>query len=96
MNKGLTLLTNMYTNLDITDMETCYKAFRAEIIKNINIKSNRFDFEPEVTAKILKQKVRFKELPISYNGRNNNEGKKITWKDGIQAILTLIKYRFFD
>ncbi len=95
-NFVLTQLTRFLFNTNLTDMETCYKAFRAEIIKNINIKSNRFDFEPEVTAKILKQKVRFKELPISYNGRNNNEGKKITWKDGIQAILTLIKYRFFD
>ncbi len=95
-NNVLTQLTRFLFNTALTDMETCYKAFRADIIKNIEIKSNRFDFEPEVTAKILKQKVRFKELPISYNGRNNSEGKKITWKDGVQAILTLIKYRFFD
>lgn len=95
-NNVLTQLTRFLFNTSLTDMETCYKAFRADIIKNIEIKSNRFDFEPEVTAKILKQNVRFKELPISYNGRNNSEGKKITWKDGVQAILTLIKYRFFD
>ena len=95
-NFVLTQLTRFLFDTNLTDMETCYKVFRADIIKNIEIKSNRFDFEPEVTAKILKQRVRFKELPISYNGRNNREGKKITWKDGVQAILTLIKYRFFD
>ena len=76
-------------------METCYKAFKAEFIKNINIESDRFDFEPEITAKVLKQKVRFKELPISYNGRALNEGKKITYLDGLDAIATLIKFRFF-
>ena len=95
-NFVLTQLTRFLFDTNLTDMETCYKVFRADIIKNIEIKSNRFDFEPEVTAKILKQRVRFKELPISYNVRNNREGKKITWKDGVQAILTLIKYRFFD
>lgn len=95
-NKVLTLLTQILYNTKLTDMETCYKAFRSEIIKNIKIKSNRFDFEPEITAKILKQKVRFAELPISYNARTNSEGKKINWKDGLQAIYTLIKYRFID
>lgn len=95
-NKTLTLLTNILFGAKLTDMETCYKAFRKEFIKNINIKSNRFDFEPEITAKVLKQKVRFKELPISYNARTNNEGKKIGWRDGVQAIFTLIKFRFFD
>ena len=95
-NKILTLLTQILYDTRLTDMETCYKAFRAEVIKNIEIKSNRFDFEPEITAKILKQKVRFAELPISYNARTNSEGKKINWKDGIQAIFTLIKYKFFD
>ena len=95
-NKILTLLTQILYNTKLTDMETCYKAFRSEIIKNIKIKSNRFDFEPEITAKILKQKVRFAELPISYNARTNSEGKKINWKDGLQAIYTLIKYRFID
>lgn len=95
-NKTLTLLTNILFGAKLTDMETCYKAFRKEFIKNINIKSNRFDFEPEITAKVLKQKVRFRELPISYNARTNDEGKKIGWKDGVQAIFTLIKFRFFD
>ena len=75
-------------------METCYKAFRADFVKGIDIESNRFDFEPEITAKILKKKARFVEVPISYNARQENEGKKITWKDGVQAIFTLLKYRF--
>ena len=70
--------------------------FKKEFIKNVEIKSNRFDFEPEITAKVLKQKVRFKELPISYNARTNAQGKKIGWKDGVQAIWTLIKFRFFN
>ena len=95
-NKTLTLITNILFKAQLTDMETCYKAFKKEFIKNINIKSNRFDFEPEITAKVLKQKVRFMELPITYNGRAFDEGKKITWKDGLQAIFTLIKYRFMD
>lgn len=95
-NKFLTLLTNILYGTAITDMETCYKAFKREVIQNITIESNRFDFEPEITAKIMKQKVRLKEIPISYNGRAHNAGKKISWKDGVQAIFTLIKYRFFD
>ena len=95
-NQFLTLLTNLLFGASLTDMETCYKAFKKEFIKNIKINSNRFDFEPEVTAKLLKQNVRFTEIPISYNGRTFYEGKKITWKDGLQAIFTLIKYRFFD
>jgi hypothetical protein len=77
-------------------METCYKVFRADIFKKVNIKSNRFEFEPEITAKVLKQGVRLYELPISYYGRNYDEGKKITWKDGFGAIGALIKYRFMD
>lgn len=93
-NKTLTLITNILFKAQLTDMETCYKAFKKEFIKNIDIKSNRFDFEPEITAKVLKQKVRFMELPITYNGRAFDEGKKITWKDGLQAIFTLVKYRF--
>lgn len=93
-NKTLTFLTQILYGTKLTDMETCYKAFRSEIIKNIEIESNRFDFEPEITAKILKQNIRFSELPITYNARGVNEGKKINWKDGIQAIFTLIKYRF--
>ncbi len=95
-NKTLTFLTQILFNTKLTDMETCYKAFRADLIKNIKIKSNRYDFEPEITAKILKQNVRFRELPISYSARTAAEGKKIGWKDGVQAIFTLFKYRFFD
>lgn len=95
-NKILTFLTNILYNTTLTDMETCYKAFRADVIKEINIKSNRFDFEPEITAKVLKMKYHLLEVPISYYGRGNLEGKKITWKDGFCAIRALIKYRFID
>lgn len=95
-NKVLSLLTNILYNSTLTDMETCYKVFRAEIFKAVKINSNRFDFEPEITAKVLKQGVRFYELPISYYGRDYAEGKKITWKDGFQAIWALLKYRFVD
>ena len=95
-NKFLTLLTNILYGAEITDMETCYKAFKRELIQSITIKSNRFDFEPEITAKIMKKKARLREVPISYFGRGHEEGKKINWKDGIHAILTLIKFRFID
>jgi len=95
-NKVLTLMTNILYNTTLTDMETCYKAFRTEFIKGIEIKSNRFDFEPEITAKVLKRGARLYELPISYYGREYDEGKKITWKDGIHAIFALIKFRFVD
>lgn len=95
-NKFLTLITNVLYNTTLTDMETCYKAFRAEVIKPVTIRSNRFDFEPEITAKVLKQNIRLFEAPISYCGRNFDEGKKITWRDGFVAIWTLIKYRFVD
>ncbi len=95
-NKFLTLLTNILYNTTLTDMETCYKAFKAEFIKGIEIKSDRFDFEPEITAKVLKRGARLYELPISYYGREYCEGKKITWKDGIHAIWALIKFRFVD
>lgn len=95
-NKLLTLMTNILYNTTLTDMETCYKAFKADFIKGIKIKSNRFDFEPEITAKVLKKGARLYELPISYYGREYNEGKKITWKDGIHAIFALIKFRFTD
>lgn len=95
-NLTLSFLTRILYSTDLTDMETCYKAFKKDFIKNVEIKSNRFDFEPEITAKILKQKVRFRELPISYNARTNQEGKKIGWRDGLQAIWTLLKFRFFD
>lgn len=95
-NKFLSLLTNVLYNSTLTDMETCYKVFRADIFKRVKIKSNRFEFEPEITAKVLKQGVRFYELPISYYGRDYSEGKKITWKDGFHAIWALVKYRFSD
>lgn len=93
-NKFLTFMTRILYNAKITDMETCYKAFRADIIKKIEIKSNRFDFEPEITAKILKKGVRFRELPISYNARTTEAGKKITWRDGVQAVWTLLREKF--
>jgi glycosyltransferase involved in cell wall biosynthesis len=95
-NKFLTFLTNVLYNTILTDMETCYKVFRADVIKNIQIKSNRFDFEPEITAKILKRKYKLYEMPISYSGRDFNEGKKISWKDGFAAVWALVKYRFVD
>jgi glycosyltransferase involved in cell wall biosynthesis len=95
-NRFLSLLTNILYNSTLTDMETCYKVFRAPIFKKITIRSNRFDFEPEITAKVLKQGVRLYELPISYYGRDYNEGKKITWRDGFSAIFALLKYRLMD
>lgn len=95
-NKFLTFITNVLYNVRLTDMETCYKAFKTEFIKGIQIKSNRFDFEPEITAKVLKKGAKLKELPISYNAREYGEGKKITWKDGVHAILALVKFRFSD
>ena len=95
-NKFLSLLKNNLYGSTLTDMETRYKAFRAEFIKDITIKSDRFDFEPEITAKVLKKHARLYELPISYYGREFSEGKKITWRDGIFAIIALIKYRFTD
>lgn len=95
-NKFLSLLTNILYDCTLTDMETCYKVFRADIFKRVVIKSNRFEFEPEITAKVLKQGVRIYELPISYFGRDYAEGKKITWKDGFGAIWALFKYRFMD
>lgn len=93
-NKFLTTLSNMFTNLNLTDMETCYKVFRREIIQSIQIKENRFGFEPEITAKIAKTNSRIYEVGISYNGRTYDEGKKIGWKDGVRAIFCIIKYRF--
>jgi len=93
-NVMLTLLSNMFTNLNLTDMETCYKAFRAEIIKNIRIEQNRFGFEPEVTAKIAKLHCRVYEVGISYSGRTYEEGKKIGLKDAVIALWCIIKYHF--
>jgi glycosyltransferase involved in cell wall biosynthesis len=94
-NKFLTLLSNALTNLNLTDMETCYKVFRADVIKNIVITSDRFDFEPEITAKVARAGCRVYEVGISYSGRDYNEGKKITWIDGLKALLAIFKYRFF-
>ncbi len=95
-NKVVTTLSNMFTNLNLTDMETCYKVFKAEIIKDIKIKSNRFGVEPELTAKIAKKRVRVYEVPISYDGRDYSEGKKITWRDGIAAVYYILRFRFCD
>jgi glycosyltransferase involved in cell wall biosynthesis len=95
-NSFLTLLSNMLTDLDLTDMETCYKAFRREIIQSIEIEEQRFGFEPEITAKIAKRgNLRIYEVGISYYGRTYEEGKKIGWKDGIRAIYCIIKYNCF-
>jgi glycosyltransferase involved in cell wall biosynthesis len=94
-NMVLTILSNMFTNLNLTDMETCYKVFRREIIQGISIKENRFGFEPEITAKIAKLECRIFEVGISYYGRTYKEGKKIGWKDGFRAIYCIIKYNLF-
>jgi glycosyltransferase involved in cell wall biosynthesis len=95
-NKSLTLLSDMFTNLKLTDMETCYKVFRREVLKDIRIKSNRFGFEPEITAKVSKGSWRVYEVPISYAGRTYEEGKKITWKDGVQALWYIVRYQLGD
>jgi glycosyltransferase involved in cell wall biosynthesis len=95
-NKFLTLLSNALTNLNLTDMETCYKVFRREVLNDIQLKSNRFGFEPEFTAKIAKKDFRIYETPISYSGRTYAEGKKIGWKDGVKAIVAILWFRFFD
>ncbi len=95
-NKVLTLLSDMCTNLKLTDMETCYKVFSREVLKEIHIKSNRFGFEPEITAKVSKGNWRVYEVPISYAGRTYEEGKKITWKDGVQALWCILRYQIGD
>jgi glycosyltransferase involved in cell wall biosynthesis len=94
-NKMLTTFSNMLSNLNLTDMETCYKVFKKDILEAIHLKSKRFGFEPEVTIKIAKMKVRIYEVPISYSGRDYSEGKKIGWKDGFAAIFHIIRYKFF-
>ena len=91
-NKFLTFLSNMFTDLNLTDMETCYKLFKREIIQSINIEENRFGFEPEITAKLAKMKCSIYEVGISYSGRTYEEGKKIGWKDGFRAIFVILKY----
>lgn len=106
-NKFLTLLSNMFTNLNLTDMEVCYKVFRREVIQGITLKSDRFGFEPEVTAKVARfrmppvdgrpaRKCRVYEIPVSYNGRGYEEGKHITWKDGVQALYCIFRYAYAD
>lgn len=91
-NKGLTMFSNLFTHQKLTDMETCYKAFRRDIIQKVDIEEKRFGFEPEITAKISDMRIRIKEVPISYYPRTNEEGKKIGFKDGLRAIYCIIKY----
>ncbi len=93
-NKLLTLITNILFNINLNDMETCYKVFRREALEGVEIKSDRFGFEPEITAKMVKSGQRIYEIPISYFGRTYEEGKKITWKDGLVALYTLLRFRF--
>jgi glycosyltransferase involved in cell wall biosynthesis len=95
-NRFLSLLTNVLYNSTLSDMETCYKLFDRSVLDTITLRAERFDFEPEVTAKILRQGIRIYEVPVSYTGRELFEGKKITWRDGFAALKTLIKYRFVD
>ncbi|MDZ7638466.1 MAG: glycosyltransferase [Bryobacterales bacterium] len=96
MNAMLTLISNMFSNLDLTDMETCYKVFRTDLLKSIPIRSDRFGFEPEITMKASKRKLRIYEVPISYHGRSYEEGKKINWKDGVQALSTIFRFWLID
>ena len=95
-NKFLTILSNMFSNLNLTDMEVGYKVFKSEIIKSIKLEENRFGFEPEITAKIAKLKIRIYEVGINYYGRKYEEGKKITWRDGFSAIRCILKYNIFN
>jgi len=95
-NKLLTLITNVLYNVNLNDMETCYKVFRREALQGVTIRSDRFGFEPEITAKVAKRKLRIYEVPISYFGRTYEEGKKVTWKDGFSALAALLKFRFTD
>jgi glycosyltransferase involved in cell wall biosynthesis len=95
-NRFLSLVTNLLYNTTLSDMETCYKLFDRAVLDGISLRSQRFDFEPEVTAKVLRQGIRIYEVPISYSGREIDEGKKITWRDGITALWALVKYRFVN
>jgi len=95
-NLFLNLVTNVLYNTTMTDMETCFKAVRAELLQSLNLKSDRFGIEPEITAKLFKRGARVYEVPITYEGRDYTEGKKITWRDGFPALWTLVKYRFVD
>jgi len=95
-NKFLTILSNIFTNLNLTDMETCYKVFRASLLPNIQIRTERFGFEPEITAKFAKLKCRIYEVPVSYSGRGYEEGKKITWRDGAVALFYIVRFWLFN
>ncbi len=94
-NKALTLLSNMFTNLNITDMETCYKLVRTDLMKRLPLTANRFGFEVEITARLAQVGARIWEQPISYSGRTYAEGKKITWKDGVAAFFHILRYNLF-
>lgn len=94
-NKMLTAFSNVLSNMNLTDMETCYKVFKKDVLSRIRLKSDRFGFEPEVTIKVAKLKCRVYEVPISYSGRDYSEGKKIGWKDGVAAIFHMLRYKFF-
>jgi len=95
-NRFLTTLSNIVSDLNLTDMETCYKVFRSETLRRIRLRSNRFGFEPEITVKLAKLRARIYEVPISYSGRDYDEGKKIGWKDGAAALIHIFRFRFFD
>jgi glycosyltransferase involved in cell wall biosynthesis len=94
-NRFLTLLSNMFTNLNLTDVETCYKVFRAPLLRNLDLRENGFGFEPEITAKLAKTRCRIYEVGISYSGRTYEEGKKVNWKDGFRAIYAIVRYNLF-
>jgi glycosyltransferase involved in cell wall biosynthesis len=94
-NRFLTLLSNMFTNLNLTDVETCYKAFRAPLVQHLDLREDRFGFEPEIVAKLAKTGCRIYEVGISYNGRTYAEGKKVSWKDGVRAIYVILRYNVF-
>jgi glycosyltransferase involved in cell wall biosynthesis len=94
-NRFLTLLSNIFTNLNLTDLETCYKAFRAPLVKNLRLREDRFGFDPEITAKLSKTRCRIYEVGISYKGRTYAEGKKVNWKDGVHAIYAILRYNLF-
>jgi hypothetical protein len=95
-NRLLTLVSNMFTNINLTDMETCYKAFRRDVLEGVTIKSRRFGVEPELTAKIARRRLRIFEVPISYYGRDYAHGKKIGWRDAVSAFYSIVRFRFFD
>lgn len=95
-NRFLTMLSNMFTDLNLSDMETCYKVFKAEVLRGMDLKSNRFGIEPELTAKVAKTRARIYEVPISYHGRTYAEGKKIGWKDGFSAIWAILRFNLFS